>query len=648
MGAVCSPCGLHGHPPLAATEHTALRSRTQSYGAYWTSAEPIHVDPQQKLQLEALFDSSSSSPGPASASTATRRQGRPPSSLRMTAASPGETTGACAAPASAPSMAAGGAAAAAVPLIGEPLGHMAKVILEQVIDRQGGLRARVRETLGKYPPTGLYSGETFDDWVAFLVHAARVFGSDEGERGEVRKRVRDHMRANAAALEVPLAEIGASVGDNIADIAEAFEKLPRGKLWEEAERTRKNLAKEESFVKELTAENSAKKAQMIAGMTSKQGKRQKSNSSSASSSSDPPKPDMTPEQQIASILSKKEQIIEGLRHSLSQYERVLETDPQWLTWQKTYSALKPYLDQWNQVDTMAGHSCNTRGESLEQRCKRIAALLALKKLGLKEDRCTTVTNVRWVGCDGEADIILLVWPAPIRQPQHELPKVAAIIECKAHMFDIAAAFQQSCPQQRKAQKKNTIIIDIPPKTTATPPSKSIELPVDPEAPCFVLTIIPPHEFHLGFETLLREVIFGRSELRYKCIVIPPSIIAKHTKATHTLPSSPSTTTAAAATSSASTSPITITITSTTTSTCTSSTAASTPTQSSSTALAPLPPPRLVPPPPDPDVWLKEMQVLYNQLRERFATRMSPIEWLQSMGGEYLFVVELDPWGVTGY
>lgn len=97
--------------------------------------------------------------------------------------------------------------------------------------------------------------------------------------------------------------------------------------------------------------------------------------------------------------------------------------------------------------------------------------MIIKRLGQNLKTTNIHSNLLWEGVDGEVDMA-------ITDSKNE--NILGLVEIKARLFDIAAAFRQSGPLRNK--NKNKLIVN----------SKLIDVAFD--VPVFVVTTLPSYNF----------------------------------------------------------------------------------------------------------------------------------------------------------
>lgn len=379
-------------------------------------------------------------------------------------------------------------------VLGQPVTEPPPGAILALEARQDALRAQVLSALTEHPRTGLYPGETEADWNTFVAHVLAVCSSDEGSRGEVRVAVREQMRTHVDELVGPLKEIGCTVDDPIADIELAFRQLSRGAAAGIAAKCDKRVAILEQRYNDLSALSSRASLGIIQGLLAK-GKTEKE-----------------ARETLEQILADKEVELLSSRAEAQAAHQQLLKDPEFLRWHAIETALEPYIDQWKGVDKSMGRNSNARGNAFEQACTSVAVALVAARIGLPLSQARIARNLRWEGTAGEVDLALL------HCVNGRQPRVAALIECKAHLFDIAHAYtHQSGPDARFVAGKNTLLI---PGLNSRHERVTVPVTVPYECPCFVITRIPPHQYHLGFETYLRDLLNKPRPISFKNVPTP--------------------------------------------------------------------------------------------------------------------------------
>ncbi|KAJ3452397.1 hypothetical protein M0812_04164 [Anaeramoeba flamelloides] len=426
----------------------------------------------------------------------------------------------------------------------------------------------VLDTILDYPQTGLYQGETREDFSKFFKYLNGVFERDEGGRGNVKREIAKKMKSVEKDICEALSYCGCTIEDDIDIIYSEFQNFKKGKLYDKYVLLGKAIEKTTDFLNSLEAENSVFRKNMAIGIQNKILKKykkelkeyekilldlslpkdvsvqketvkenqieiglekgiEKENNKEKQNENEKEKEkkkgkDKDKEKQkeneenprikelknkieelennkeerilkryeeevqnkIKEIISIRKKQIVSKTKLFNSLQQKLKTNKRYQQWLQMSTQLQPFFDEWVKVDSGMGKTSVKQGQTFEDMTKDLAIPLITKKLGLKEGEFKIHANIMWEDVAGEIDFVI---------SNNDSTSVYALVESKARLFDIAAAYRQSGPE-RLLNGKSRIAID----------EQLIELPK--EIPCFVVTIIQKNRYHLGFESKLKDYI----------------------------------------------------------------------------------------------------------------------------------------------
>eukprot|EP00727_Mastigamoeba_balamuthi_P004876 m51a1_g14387 hypothetical protein (441) ;mRNA; f:312734-314056 len=342
---------------------------------------------------------------------------------------------------------------------------------------QPALVARVRSLLRSFDSPGVYDGEPGSrgdpaQWAAFLDRVAALYDAQLGCRGDEKRRargvLRDAIDADPRVLEA-LETVGCTRDTDVDVLATALERVALGGADAAARGAERRVAKLERFVRDVD-DDSSPCARAVA-----EGLRRKG----------------APEGSLAPALARiRAERVAALQAAREEHARLCEQRDADETYRRAARArelLGPVVAGWRRTDVQIGHDNTARGVRFERLCRDVGVRAVWRRLGLPDARLAVRANATWRGVAGEVDFALL---------DAADGSVRALVECKASLFDVSAADAQSGPHFRRAQRKSAVVLAEDGSCVAVPE----------EAPCYVVTVIPPHELHLGFETKLREPV----------------------------------------------------------------------------------------------------------------------------------------------
>ena len=341
-----------------------------------------------------------------------------------------------------------------------------KARMDEIEAQQAELREKIRKLMELYPKSGVYKGETDEDWEAFYAHVNEVFDAEGGPRGDVIKEVRAEMHANEALLRPVLETLGCTVDTPIPEIVRRFNKYPRGSAWTSLNALKARTSASKQIACEMAFEDCPVVHQIVTGISKKAGM------------------DVALKR-LEEIKAEKVSVYHQIKEKCVAAAERAAKDPEYLRFEEMQKVLRDYVHRWSKVDICMGYESNARGCSFEDTCFHYATKYAMQRLGVNV--CVVARNLMWGGCAGEADLVLL---------NEAQDRVLAIIECKSCLFDISMAYMQSSPEYRKKDGKEWLVLD---------PKANTRIHVDENVPCFVVTIIPPHDYILGFDSNVKSL-----------------------------------------------------------------------------------------------------------------------------------------------
>lgn len=352
--------------------------------------------------------------------------------------------------------------------------------LKEMEEQQARLRKEVEELMTRYPKSGVYKGETDADWDAFYEHVNKVFDAEGGPRGDVIKEIRAELHANEEKVRPVLEMLGCTVDTPAPEIARRFNQYPRGSAWASLNtfKSRVNTAKQVAC--EIGFEDCPITVQIVTGISKKAGME-------------------VALKRLEEIRADKLRVYYELVEKLKAAEERAARDEEYQRVENMSNVLGDYVARWSKVDVGMGYESNARGCSFEDLCFRYASKYVMHKLGVT--CCVVARNLMWKDSAGETDIVLL---------DEAQTRVLAIIECKACLFDIAIAHTQSAPEFRKRDGKEWLILGSNTKSC---------IRVDDDVPSFVVTVIPPHDYILGFDSHVKTL--------YQCLIENPEYTSSH-------------------------------------------------------------------------------------------------------------------------
>lgn len=91
----------------------------------------------------------------------------------------------------------------------------------------------VRDRLNRAPKTGLYLGESYDDWRTFFKFFVEFLKSEQGPRGDVIKKARELLNQNKAESDRLLKILGLNSNSSVRDIYVKYTNYCPSKLYKQ-------------------------------------------------------------------------------------------------------------------------------------------------------------------------------------------------------------------------------------------------------------------------------------------------------------------------------------------------------------------------------------------------------------------------------
>lgn len=351
---------------------------------------------------------------------------------------------------------------------------------KEVEEQQGRMRLEVEKLMERYPRPGVYKGETDADWDAFYEHVNKVFDAEGGPRGDVIKAIRADLHANEERVRPVLEMLECTVDTPAPEIARRFNSFPRGSAWTSLNTFKSRVSTAKQVACEIEFADCPITHQIVNGIAKKAGME-------------------VALRRLEEIKAEKLRVYRQLQEKRRAAKARAEQDPEYQKFETMHAVLGDYVSRWSKVDVGMGYESNARGCSFEDLCFRYASKYVMHKLGIT--CCVVARNLKWKDAAGETDIVLL---------DDTQTRALAIIECKACLFDMAIAHAQSSPEFRRKDEKEWLILD---------PNTNARMKVDYDVPCFVVTVIPPHDYILGFDSSVKA--------HYQYLVENPDYVESH-------------------------------------------------------------------------------------------------------------------------
>lgn len=337
---------------------------------------------------------------------------------------------------------------------------------EEVERQQTKLRKEIEVLMERYPKPGVYMGETDADWDAFYEHVNKVFDAEGGPRGDVIKEIRAKLHANEEEVRPLLEMLGCTLDTPAPEIARRFNNYPRGSAWTSLNTFNSRVSAAKQIACEIEFSECPVTLQIVSGISKKAGME-------------------VALKRLEEIKTDKLKTYYQLKEKRKAARERADKDEEYNKVNTMYKVLGDYVSRWSKVDVNMGYESNARGCSFEDTCFRYASKYVMHKLGITT--CVAARNLKWMDSAGETDIVLL---------DDTQTRVLAIIECKACLFDMSIAYCQSAPEFRKRDGKEWLVLDS---------KANSRIKVDEDVPCFVVTVIPPHDYILGFDSNVKAL-----------------------------------------------------------------------------------------------------------------------------------------------
>eukprot|EP00727_Mastigamoeba_balamuthi_P006957 m51a1_g2882 hypothetical protein (414) ;mRNA; f:395750-396991 len=346
--------------------------------------------------------------------------------------------------------------------------------------RQPDLLAALYSCVSSFASPGVYDEDRADPararelWRSFMARVTAVYTSKKGLRAAEKQRTRERIReavAGSAEVRAAFERLGCTPATNMRVLARAVFS-PRPSAADLAvEAAAKKVSFIESFLREVSGDDTAGSARVVEGLVRKGSARDAAIAC------------------LHRVRATRAAELCRARAELESARRARDADEQRAREERDRELLRPLLAPWAELDSAMGRTFAENGARLEQSCTRVCTRVVARRLGVPYDRVSAHLNATWVGVRGEVDIVLV---------DHVADCVVALVECKASPFDVAAADAQSGPGYRAQQGKALLAV----------PGLAEPMPVGPHVPCFVVTVLAK-QYWLGYETKLRDMI-GRA------------------------------------------------------------------------------------------------------------------------------------------
>ena len=332
-----------------------------------------------------------------------------------------------------------------------------------LLSKQTDLFLKAEEILLSFPRSGLYQGESPTLWSPFLASVFSVYKKEEGPRGEIQKEISKTLQDQKDLYNPALFLIGSDINDPIAKIYQKYIVYNPGTLYQQKCKLDKSLQAVNQDLNDFDKNDSNLIKSIENGLKSKYSDQE------------------LIKNKISEIKAYKKLLAENLETKAQVLLTELSSNSQYQAWVNVTALLQPFFIKWLNIDSQMGKDSNVRGSSFEDFCQSDLLPILSHKLNTKD--FIIYKNIPWFGCEGEIDLVIM-------DPNNE--KVLALAECKAKLFDIAYGFEQSGPEGRALHGKKKIKIN----------GKVID--IEETVPCFVVSLIQKNQYHLGFESKLKE------------------------------------------------------------------------------------------------------------------------------------------------